>query len=112
MRTLRIEMNRGHGWELRATGKIPADVTVEQIQRDLREYAIQYPHRALIDGKEVARTGELPASTLAAGGINAARRSGRLAPRPTGRDFRYHAGRRCGSCSCRPQRVQPFRRLR
>jgi hypothetical protein len=60
MRTLRIEMNRGHGWELRATGKIPADVTVEQIQRDLREYAIQYPHRALIDGKEVARTGELP----------------------------------------------------
>jgi hypothetical protein len=36
-------MNRGHGWELRATGKFPADVTVEQIQRDLREYAIQYP---------------------------------------------------------------------
>ena len=65
MRTLRIEMNRGHGWELRAAGKIPADVTAEQIQRDLREYAIQYPHRALIDGKEVARTGELPASTLA-----------------------------------------------
>ena len=65
MRTLRIEVNRGHGWELRATGKIPADVTAEQIQRDLRECAIQYPHRALIDGKEVARTGELPASAVA-----------------------------------------------
>jgi hypothetical protein len=43
MRTLRTEMNRGHGWELRAEGKIPAAVTTEQIRRDLQEYAIQYP---------------------------------------------------------------------
>jgi hypothetical protein len=57
MRTLRIEMNRGHGWELCAEGKIPAEVTVEQIGRDLQEYAIQYPHRALVDGVEVARAG-------------------------------------------------------
>jgi hypothetical protein len=65
MRTLRIEMNRGHGWELRATGKIPTDVTAQQIRRDLQEYAIQYPHRALIDGVEVARAGEVPAATAA-----------------------------------------------
>ena len=57
MRTLRIEMNRGHGWELRAEGKIPAEVTIEQIRRDLQEYAIQYPHRALVDGVEVGRAG-------------------------------------------------------
>jgi hypothetical protein len=57
MRTLRIEMHRGHGWQLRAEGKIPADVTAEQIAHDLREYAIQYPHRALVDGVEVARAG-------------------------------------------------------
>ena len=57
MRTLRIEMHRGNGWQLRAEGKIPAEVTVEQIQRDLQEYAIQFPHRALIDGVEVARAG-------------------------------------------------------
>ena len=55
MRMLRIEMNRGRGWELRAEGRIPADVTLEQIERDLREYAIQHPHRALLDGIEVAR---------------------------------------------------------
>jgi hypothetical protein len=76
MRTLRVEMNRGHGWELRATGKIPADVTVEQIQRDLREYAIQHPHRALIDGKEVARAGELPASAVASSAFDALVRGG------------------------------------
>jgi hypothetical protein len=76
MRTLRIEMNRGHGWELRGEGKIPADVTTEQIQRDLREYAIQHPHRALIDGKEVARAGELPASTVASSAFDALVRGG------------------------------------
>jgi hypothetical protein len=38
MRTLRIEMHRGGGWRL-------------------QEYAIQYPHRALVDG--VARAGEV-----------------------------------------------------
>ena len=65
MRTLRIEMNQGHGWQLRAGGKIPAEITVEQIQRDLQDYAVQYPHRALLDGVEVARAGNLPASTMA-----------------------------------------------
>ena len=54
MRLLRIEMNRGRGWELRAEGRIPADITLEQIKRDLVNYAIQYEHRALLDGKEVA----------------------------------------------------------
>ena len=57
MRMLRIEINRGRGWQLRAEGRIPADVTVEQIKRDLQDYAIQYPHRALLDGIEIARVG-------------------------------------------------------
>ena len=65
MRTLRIEMNRGHGWQLRAEGKVPAEVTTEQITRDLQAYAIQYPHRALLDGVEIARAGKLPAATTA-----------------------------------------------
>jgi hypothetical protein len=65
MRTLRLEMNRGHGWELRAEGRIPADTSVELIRRDLQDYAVQYPHRALLDGVEVARAGELPAATTA-----------------------------------------------
>jgi hypothetical protein len=45
MRTLRIEIYRRHGWELRAEGRIPAGVTAEQIKRDLQAYAIQHPHR-------------------------------------------------------------------
>ena len=57
MRLLRIEVNRGRGWQLRAEGRIPASVTVEQIKRDLQDYAFQYPHRALLDGLEVARIG-------------------------------------------------------
>jgi hypothetical protein len=53
--TLRIEMDRGHGWEVRAEGTITANTTVERITADLRNYAIQYPHRALLNGVEVAR---------------------------------------------------------
>jgi hypothetical protein len=65
MRTLRIEMHRRHGWELRAEGRIPMGVIVEQIQQELDAYAVQYPHRALINGVEVARAGDLPATTTA-----------------------------------------------
>ena len=57
MRLLRIEMNRGRGWELRAEGRIPASVTIERIERELEAYAIQYPHRALLDGTEVVQSG-------------------------------------------------------
>jgi hypothetical protein len=57
MRTLRIEMNRGHGWELRAESKIPADTSIELIKRGLQDYAVQYPDRALLDSVEVARAG-------------------------------------------------------
>jgi hypothetical protein len=71
MRTLRIEMYRRHGWELRGEGRIPAGVTPEQIERDLQTYAIQYPHRALIDGVEVARAGKLPASAAARSAFDA-----------------------------------------
>jgi hypothetical protein len=71
MRTLRIEMHRGHGWQLRAEGKVPAEVTAEQITRDLQAYAIQYPHRALLDGVEIARAGKLPAATTAQSALDA-----------------------------------------
>jgi hypothetical protein len=70
MRTLRIEMNRGRGWELRAEGRIPADITVEQIEHDLHAYAVQYRHRALLDGVEVARV-EVAAVTAPARGMHA-----------------------------------------
>jgi hypothetical protein len=54
MTTLTIELDRGQGWEVRAEGQIPADTSLDRITADLRAYAIQYPHRALVDGRVVA----------------------------------------------------------
>jgi hypothetical protein len=54
MTTLTIEMDQGRGWEVRATGQIPADTSTARITADLRAYALQYPHRALVDGRVVA----------------------------------------------------------
>jgi len=47
-------MDRGQGWEVRAEGKIPANTTTASITQNLRAYAIQYPHRALVNGRIVA----------------------------------------------------------
>jgi hypothetical protein len=54
MKTLRIELDRGRGWERRTEGTIPADTSTTRIQADLRAYALQ--HRALLDGVEIAHT--------------------------------------------------------
>jgi hypothetical protein len=48
MAHIRIEMDLGLGWELRVDGY--ADSTVEQVVAQLSAYAIQYPHRAFVDG--------------------------------------------------------------
>lgn len=51
---LRIEMDRGHGWELRAEGNVPAsDISDVGLRAQLRDYALQYPHRAVVDGEIV-----------------------------------------------------------
>lgn len=52
MANIRIEMDRGEGWEVRQEGD--ADVTAEALANMLPGYAIQYPHRAFIDGTLVA----------------------------------------------------------
>lgn len=52
MATVRIEMDRGRGWEVRANGE--ADVTADQVRDQLSAYTIQYPHRAFLDGELVA----------------------------------------------------------
>ena len=53
MAHLRIEMDRGNGWELRSEGACDANVT--RIKLALAAYGVQYVHRALVDGAEVAR---------------------------------------------------------
>ena len=53
MAHLRIEMDRGNGWELRSEGLCDANVT--RIKLALAAYGVQHVHRALMDGVEVAR---------------------------------------------------------
>lgn len=48
MANIRIEMDRGAGWEIRQEGA--ADMTADALAYMLPGYAIQYPHRAFIDG--------------------------------------------------------------
>lgn len=52
MAQVRIEMDRGTGWEVRQEGV--ADVTADALAGTLAAYAIQYPHRAFIDGALIA----------------------------------------------------------
>jgi hypothetical protein len=52
MAHIRIEMDRGRGWELRSGGDVTA--TIEQVIASLPAYAVSYPHRALVDGEVVA----------------------------------------------------------
>jgi hypothetical protein len=54
MKMLRIEMDRGGGWELRAEGSLPYGTPTARIEADLRSYAVQHPHRALLDGEMIA----------------------------------------------------------
>lgn len=53
MANIRIEMDRGNGWEVRQEGEIIA-ITSEHLVAQLPHYAIQYPHRAFLDGALIA----------------------------------------------------------
>ncbi len=50
---LRIEMNRGSGWETRSEGHVPSQTSHGEIMSQLKNYAIQHPHRALVNGEVV-----------------------------------------------------------
>jgi hypothetical protein len=52
MAQIKIEMDRGMGWEIRQEGAV--DVTADALADMLPAYAIQYPHRAFIDGVLIA----------------------------------------------------------
>jgi len=57
MAHVRIEMDRGKGWEVRQEGDM--NLTAEELIRLLPDYCIQYSHRVFLDGKLIA-TGERP----------------------------------------------------
>lgn len=52
MAHIRIELDRGAGWQLRQEGNMP--LSADQLAALLPGYCSQYPHRALIDGRVVA----------------------------------------------------------
>jgi hypothetical protein len=49
---IKIEMDRGTAWETRQEGL--CDVTADQLVAKLPDYAIQYSHRAFLDGVLIA----------------------------------------------------------
>ena len=53
MANIRIEMDRGAGWEVRQEGSAEG-VTARDLVDYLPAFAIQYPHRAFLDGVLVA----------------------------------------------------------
>ncbi|MCX7178018.1 MAG: hypothetical protein NTX56_04345 [Proteobacteria bacterium] len=52
MANVRIEIDRGNGWQLRHEGS--GDFTVDVLVAQLPHYTWQYPHRAFLDGVMVA----------------------------------------------------------
>ena len=52
MSQVRIELNRGRGWEVRQEGDHP--ITADELANQLAGYAIEYPHRAFLDGQLIA----------------------------------------------------------
>lgn len=52
MASIRIEMDRGNGWEVRQEGD--AAVTAADLVAMLPSYTVSYPHRAFLDGALVA----------------------------------------------------------
>jgi hypothetical protein len=54
MAQIRIEMDRGMGWEVRQEGNV--EITADKLTSFLPSYSIQHRHRALLDGVLIAST--------------------------------------------------------
>lgn len=56
MVAVRIEMDRGAGWETRQAGELDQDraAIIATIKATLPGYCVQFPHRALVDDVIVA----------------------------------------------------------
>jgi hypothetical protein len=59
MATLKIELDRGHGWQVRAEGEVPENTTVEQVRAQAERLALNGPTRAFLNGELVAECKKL-----------------------------------------------------
>ncbi len=50
MQTLRIELDRGYGWQVRCEGPIPAGTTLDTVKAEAQRCALNGPVRAYLDG--------------------------------------------------------------
>lgn len=50
MATLRIELDRGYGWQVRGEGEVPANTSLDAIKADAMRGALNGPVRAYLDG--------------------------------------------------------------
>lgn len=53
MTTLRIELDRGFGWQVRAEGEVPATTTVEMVRDQALRLALNGKVRAFLGGEQV-----------------------------------------------------------
>lgn len=66
MATLRIELDRGYGWQVRAEGEVPDTTTVEQVRDQAERMALNGPTRAFLNGEMVAECKKLTKKRAAA----------------------------------------------
>jgi hypothetical protein len=66
MATLRIELDRGYGWQVRAEGEVPENTTVEQVRAQTERLALNGPTRAFLNGALVAESPKLTRRRAAA----------------------------------------------
>ncbi len=59
--TLRIELDRGYGWQVRAEGQIPAGTDLATIKDQAMRSALNGPVRAFLDGDLVFECKKLTA---------------------------------------------------
>jgi hypothetical protein len=58
MAHVKIEIDRGNGWQVRQEGDL--DLTVDALRASMSGYAVGYPHRFYLDGAligEIIRNG-------------------------------------------------------
>lgn len=56
---IKIETNRGIGWQVRAEGMVPADTTLDAVKDQAMRCALNGPVRAFVDGTLVFEHGKL-----------------------------------------------------
>lgn len=61
MTTLRIELDRGFGWQVRGEGEIPADTSIEAVKAQAARCALNGKVRAFLDGEQVFECKKLTA---------------------------------------------------